>query len=85
MEEKRQLTPYEIAAITGGVPMTGDPHLDAIISASLRLKTATQLAAAMITAGYKGSEVITTLAIHAADDLINAFQEGTKNGKKTTS
>lgn len=89
MEDKRTLTPHQIAAITGGVPMTGDDRLDMIISASLMLRTATQLMAGML--AHNGATYVSKYddiaedALKAAESLINQFQEGTNNGQKTSS
>lgn len=38
-----QLSKYEIACITAGVPATGDPLLDQIITTGLRFKTAAEI------------------------------------------
>lgn len=84
MEEPKQLTKYEIAAVTAGVPSTEDQALNAIILTALRFKTAAEIVAAHRTRGFLGKqEDILKSALSDADALIAAFTGYSANGQKT--
>jgi len=83
MSDGKNLTKYEIAAVTSGVPCTGDPALDAIITQGLRYKTSVELLKAFHSSGLNlgSSEMYTFMAIELADNLLAEFRKK-KNGAK---
>lgn len=70
------LTPYEIAAITAGVPATEDPILNAIITTSLQYKTATELLAAYLASGSRAEpERMVEEALRNMSILMSRFKK----------
>jgi hypothetical protein len=71
---KTALTPKEIACLTAGVPCSGSPDIDAIITQGLRFKAAVEILAGMYASeGYHSPSVENATA--AADRLLKAFRE----------
>lgn len=78
----KQMNGYEIACVSSCVPATGDPQLDAIISASLRYRTASAMMEALLARQEEGSIIqdkdfpsFARQAVEAADALIAQFNK----------
>ena len=76
-----QLSKYEMACLTAQVPCTDDPILNQIISASLRLRIATDMLNGMLSGDFvkqeKRAHFLAELALEQADALLKQF-----DGKK---
>lgn len=66
-EDDSKLDKYEIAAVTLGVPVTGDPVLDKIITLGARFKLAAEIVA-------HDPNLSPRYAMQKADDLLEAFR-----------
>lgn len=80
MNKSPSLSKYEIACVTAGVPATGDPLLDQIITQGLRFKTAAEIVAAYVEyLGAKGHgenlDTIATRSVAMADALLAEFRK----------
>lgn len=73
------LSKYEIACLTAGVPVSGDPVLDGIIRQGLRFKTACEILSAFNREWppLQGEALTDSIgaSIQAADALIERFSK----------
>lgn len=84
------LTKYEMAALTAQVPCTDDPHLNTIISVSLRIKIGAEILKAMVSnPEYKNTsyEVLAAMALGTAQiylkQIDSALSGGNQDAKST--